>query len=334
MKVTIKDIAREAGVSVTTVSRVLNNKVDVSPKTRQKVLDIINKLNYNPNSIARGLVMNKTYTIGLIVPDISNSFFAEIAKAIEEEIRSYGYSIIFCNTGNDKKRERESINLLKSKQVDGLIGAFSNASKEEIIALNKSGFPVVQIDRLVEDSQVPSVVVDNTVSGYLATEYLIKKGHKRIAHISGSLDTNTGIRRAAGYKKAMLENGLVVEEDLIIEGDFSQESGYQAMMQIMEENKDLTAVFAGNDMMALGAYRAIYDLGLKIPEDISIIGHDDFTLASLVRPALTTMQQPIYEIGELAARVLIDMLKGRKNKEPLIVVNTRLVERSSVKTIH
>jgi len=334
MRVTIKDIAREAGVSVTTVSRVLNNKADVSDKTREKVLKIIDRLNYNPNSIARGLVMNKTYTIGLIVPDISNAFFAEIAKAIEDELREYGYSVIFCNTDNDKDREKESIDLLRSKQVDGLIGAFSHDSKDEVLALGKAGFPIVQIDRLVDDSQIPSVIIDNILSGYEATEYLIKKGHRRIAHITGALDTNTGIRRAEGYRKALQEYGIEIDEELVMEGDFSQESGYLAMKEILERNKDLTAVFAGNDMMALGAYRAIYAAGLKIPEDISIIGHDDFTLASLVSPALTTMQQPIYKIGKVAASLLIDIIKGKKNKEGLIVVNTSLIERSSVKTIH
>ena len=334
MRVTIKDIAREAGVSVTTVSRVLNNKADVSDKTREKVLKIIDRLNYNPNSIARGLVMNKTYTIGLIVPDISNAFFAEIAKAIEDELREYGYSVIFCNTDNDKDREKESIDLLRSKQVDGLIGAFSHDSKDEVLALGKAGFPIVQIDRLVDDSQIPFVIIDNILSGYEATEYLIKKGHRRIAHITGALDTNTGIRRAEGYRKALQEYGIEIDEELVMEGDFSQESGYLAMKEILERNKDLTAVFAGNDMMALGAYRAIYAAGLKIPEDISIIGHDDFTLASLVSPALTTMQQPIYKIGKVAASLLIDIIKGKKNKEGLIVVNTSLIERSSVKTIH
>lgn len=334
MRVTIKDIAREAGVSVTTVSRVLNNKADVSDKTREKVLKIIDRLNYNPNSIARGLVMNKTYTIGLIVPDISNAFFAEIAKAIEDELREYGYSVIFCNTDNDKDREKESIDLLRSKQVDGLIGAFSHDSKDEVLALGKAGFPIVQIDRLVDDSQIPSVIIDNILSGYEATEYLIKKGHRRIAHITGALDTNTGICRAEGYRKALQEYGIEIDEELVMEGDFSQESGYLAMKEILERNKDLTAVFAGNDMMALGAYRAIYAAGLKIPEDISIIGHDDFTLASLVSPALTTMQQPIYKIGKVAASLLIDIIKGKKNKEGLIVVNTSLIERSSVKTIH
>ncbi|NLJ83782.1 MAG: LacI family transcriptional regulator [Halanaerobiaceae bacterium] len=334
MRVTIKDIAREAGVSVTTVSRVLNNKADVSDKTREKVLKIIDRLNYNPNSIARGLVMNKTYTIGLIVPDISNAFFAEIAKAIEDELREYGYSVIFCNTDNDKDREKESIDLLRSKQVDGLIGAFSHDSKDEVLALGKAGLPIVQIDRLVDDSQIPSVIIDNILSGYEATEYLIKKGHRRIAHITGALDTNTGIRRAEGYRKALQEYGIEIDEELVMEGDFSQESGYLAMKEILERNKDLTAVFAGNDMMALGAYRAIYAAGLKIPEDISIIGHDDFTLASLVSPALTTMQQPIYKIGKVAASLLIDIIKGKKNKEGLIVVNTSLIERSSVKTIH
>lgn len=334
MKVTIKDIAREAGVSVTTVSRVLNNKVDVSEKTREKILKIIDKLKYNPNSVARGLVMNKTYTIGLIIPDISNAFFSESARAIEDQLREYGYSVIFCNTDNHKKREKESIDLLKSKQVDGIIGSFSYDSRDEILTLEKGGFPLVQIDRLVEGSKVPSVIIDNTSSAYIATEYLIKKGHKKIAHITGDLNTNTGSCRAEGFKNALKDNCINLRKEFLTEGDFSQESGYLAMQKILEKKDTVTAVFAGNDMMALGAYKAIYEIGLKIPENISIVGHDDFTLASLVRPGLTTMHQPVYKIGKLAAKVLIDIIN--ENKRPShseIVISTELIERVSVKNL-
>ncbi|MGM0603943.1 MAG: LacI family DNA-binding transcriptional regulator [Bacillota bacterium] len=334
MKVTIKDIARKAGVSVTTVSRVINNKPDVSSDTKKKVEKIIDETNYQPNTIARGLVLQKSYTIGLIIPDISNPFFPEVARGIEDELRKEGYSVIFCNTDNRKTWEKESIDLLRSKQVDGMILSLSYENCGEIFKLEKEGFPVVQLDRLVEGSSVPSIAIDNTESAYTAAEYLISRGHKKIAHITGDLDTNTGRCRAEGFKRALQDYNINLPDKFYVKGDYSRSSGYYSMKKILQSDELPTAVFTGNDLMAMGVYEAIFDAGLEIPDDISVFGHDDIDLASLIRPGLTTMRQPKYRIGKLAAEVLLGIIN--KNKAPNlteVVLKTELIERESVKSL-
>jgi LacI family transcriptional regulator len=330
MGVTIKDIAKEANVSVTTVSRVLNGKPDVSEETKNKIQRIIRIMGYQPNGIARGLVLQKTYTIGLIIPDISNPFFPEVARGIEDKAKETGYSVIFCNTDNHSEWERDSINLLKSKQVDGIILSLSMANSGILKQLEKEGFPVVQIDRLVSDSNYPAVIVDNVLSAFNAVNYLIKQGHTRIAHLTGALSTRTGQDRLEGYKKALLENGIGFNEKWILEGDYSKEAGYLQAKCLLKQADRPTALFAANDLMAIGAYEAIYDQGLSIPDEISIVGHDDIDIASLVRPGLTTMRQPKYKIGQRAAQILINMvekseiLTGKK-----VILQTELVERNS-----
>lgn len=342
MGVTIKDIAKEASVSVTTVSRVLNNKPDVNYKTKEKVLQVIKKLNYNPNGLARGLVLQKTYTIGLIIPDICNPYFPEIARGIQDQAKKMGYSVILYNTDNDKKSEIEAIQLLKSKQVDGIILSLSVSNNEELDQLEDHNFPVVQIDRKISGSNSPSVTIDNIISAYNATEYLLQLGHKRLAHITGNLGTKTGQDRLQGFQKAIQAYGVNWNPDYICEGNYSKDSGYQQMKRLLELPKRPTAIFAANDLMALGAYEAIFDAGLKIPEEITIIGHDDIDVASLIRPGLTTMSQPTYNLGQIAAKMLIQKIKenSSEGKDKIthdentlsqneIVLNTQLIVRES-----
>ncbi|AZR73753.1 LacI family transcriptional regulator [Anoxybacter fermentans] len=330
MSVTIKDIAKEANVSTTTVSRVLNNKPDVSDKTKKKVLEVINKLGYNPNGIARGLVLQKTYTIGLIIPDICNPFFPEVARGIQDKARQLGYSVIFYNTDNNKQREKEAIDLLKSKQVDGIILSLSMSNKEELDKLEEENFPVVQIDRKIPGSIFPTVTIDNILSAYNATKYLIELGHKYLAHITGNLGTKTGQDRLEGFKQALKEFNLDYKDEYILEGDYSKESGYKQMKTLLTQKKRPTAVFAANDLMAIGAYEAIFDYGLKIPEDISIIGHDDIDIASIIRPGLTTMTQPKYKLGQIAAEMLIKRIEGlESDNQQEVVLNTELIVRDS-----
>lgn len=332
MGLTIKDIANEAGVSVTTVSRVINNKPDVSDDTRNRVKEVINRLGYNPNKIARGLVLQKTYTIGLIIPDISNPFFPEVVKGVEDRSRERNYSVIFCNTDNKKEEERKAIELLKSKQVDGIILSLSLGNKEILDKLEDEEFPVVQIDRKISSSLFPAVIIDNVLSAYQATQYLIKRGHRDIAHITGDLDTITGRNRLKGFNKACNEMGYKIREEWIVRGDYSMESGYRAMMVLLNQPQSPTAVFAANDLMALGAYEAVYEKGLEIPGDVSIIGHDDIDIAGIIRPGLTTMSQPKYEMGQRAADVLINEIEGTMNTGD-IILDMKLVERSSVKEL-
>ncbi|MGM0499227.1 MAG: LacI family DNA-binding transcriptional regulator [Bacillota bacterium] len=330
MKVTIKDIAKEADVSITTVSRVLNDKPDVGDDTRAKILKIIEEMNYNPNSVARGLVMQKTHTIGLIIPDISNPFFPQIVRAVEDKAQELGYSVIFFNTDNHLERERKAVELFKSKQVDGLIVSLSLGNEEILKNLKAANYPVVQIDRSVLDHSYPLVSIDNQKSAYKMVEYLLKKGHKKIAHISGDLNTTTARERLSGYKKALKNYKVEINEDYIIEGDYTQDSAYQAMQNLLKLEVRPTAVFAANDLSAAGVYKAVFAADLKIPEDIAVAGHDDINLASLLKPELTTMRQPKYKMGERAVTVLLEMINSENAKIEDQILNTDLIIRESV----
>lgn len=330
MGVTIKDIAEEAGVSVSTVSRVLNNKPDVNDKTKEKVQRVINKLNYNPNGIARGLVLKKTNTIGLIIPSITNPFFPTIAKGVEDEARKLGYSVVFCNTDNEVKHEKEIINLMKTKKVDGIIASFCINDVNELNKLITDHFAVVQVDREISGLETPVVIIDNVLSGYLATTHLIKLGHRKIAHITGQPEVKNTKDRLAGYKKALRENGISFNEDWVLFGDPQKEkSGYKQMNYLLKEEDRPTGVFITNDIMAIRAYKAIFDHGLTIPGDISIIGHDDIEMASIIRPSLTTIRQPKYKLGQMAARVIIDQINGGNNSGQDVLLKPELVIRES-----
>lgn len=330
MKITIKDIAKEANVSITTVSRVLNNKPDVGDDTRAKILKIIEEMNYNPNSVARGLVMQKTHTIGLIIPDISNPFFPQIVRAVEDKAQELGYSVILFNTDNHLERERKAVELFKSKQVDGLIVSLSLGNEKILKNLKASNYPVVQIDRSVLDHIYPLVSIDNKKSAYQMVEYLIKKGHKKIAHISGDLNTTTARERLSGYKKVLKDYEIEINEDYIIEGDYTQDSAYKDMQHLLELESPPTAVFAANDLSAAGVYKALFDAGLRIPEDIAVAGHDDINLASLLKPELTTMRQPKYKLGERAVEVLLKMIDDEEAEIEDQILNTDLIIRESV----
>lgn len=334
MGVTIKDIAREANVSVTTVSRVLNKKPDVSDDTKKEILKIIDELGYKPNGIARGLVLNKTYTIGLVVPDISNPYFPQVAKGVEKKAKELGYSVIFCDTDNDKEEEKKAIELLKNRRVDGIVLSLSMINKSELNKLQQENFPVVQIDREVPGLNYPTVIIDNNESAFKATKYLIQLGHTQIAHITGDLDTKTGQDRLVGFKRALKKFNIYQKEKWILEGDYSKESGFNLMKQLLESKERPTAVFAANDLMALGAYEAIFNYDLEIPEDISIIGHDDIDVASIIRPELTTMAQPKYKLGQEAARTLIEEIENNKvENKRRILLKSQLIIRNSTKEI-
>jgi len=333
MAVTIKDIAEEADVSVTTVSRVLNDKPDVSPNTRKNVLEKINELGYKPNSIARGLALQKTNTLGLIIPDISNPFFPDIARGVEDMANEKDYSVIFCNTDNEQKKEKEAIDLMKEKQVDGILLSLSTTNEKELKNLRKLEYPIVQIDRKIPNINYPSITIDNVKSAYTATKYLIKNGHKKIAHITGDLETITGSQRLKGFKKAIFEKNLNLNKSYIKNGDYSKKSGYQNMLALLKSNNPPTAVFIANDLMAVGAYQAVFKLNLSIPKDISIIGHDDIDVTKLVNPTLTTMSQPKYQLGNEAVQLLINEIESNKLSNEEIILNTNLINRNSIRRL-
>jgi LacI family transcriptional regulator len=326
MTMTIRDIAREAGVSITTVSRVLNNRPDVSEATKKKVQNIISVLGYSPSSIARGLVLQRTYTIGLAIPDISNPFFPQVAKGVQSRAKELGYSVILFDTNNDVNEEKEAMELLKRKQVEGMIVSLSMDNVEELLSLKQEGFPVVQIDRVIPDCHIPSVTVDNVASAYGATEHLIDLGHRRVCHITGSFAFQTTRDRLRGYQLALQESNIDLTYADILEGDYTIESGYRHMQSILANRQDVTAIFAANDLMALGCYQAAFEYGVRIPQDISIIGHDDIELSQVVNPPLTTMSQPKYELGRAAAENLITLIECSQSREECVEVEHTVLE--------
>ena len=335
--ITIKDIAEKSGVSITTVSRVLNDKPDVNDETRAKVLKVIEESNYRPNGMARSLVINQTYSIGLIIPDINNPYFPEVARGVEDQAQQSSYSVIFSSTDNKLEREKEVIDLMLQKRVDGLIVSLSLANRDILQRLEDRQIPVVQLDRKIPDSKYPAVMIDNKKSAYKAVQYLIAEGYTKIAHITGDLQTVPGQDREDGYRKAVLDNNLQLAEDMIYQGDFSKSSGYEAMNQIIEKGSLPEAIFAANDMMALGVLEACRNSGIKIPEDMALMGHDNISISKLVYPALTTMDQPKYQLGSRASKLLIDLINIMNKKEKLKrddffkdqILETKLVVRGS-----
>jgi LacI family transcriptional regulator, galactose operon repressor len=313
MKITIRDIARMTNLSTATVSRVLNNKPDVSPHARKLVQDMIDTHNYNPSSVARSLSLNKTNTIGLILPDITNPFFPELARGIGNRAKDFGYSVIHYDLNNDNSELAKAINMLRTKQVDGIIIVqwASLFLKELDAVLRDEEIPIVAIDR--EDSN-NYVNFDNIVSSFMAVSYLLENGHRKIAHITGDMDTIAGQKRKAGYVKALQENRIALDNSLVIQGKFTIESGKNSMRELLKSNIKPTAVFAANDMIAIGVYEAIHEAGLHIPEDISVIGHDDIEFSSLIKPELTTVVVPRYQLGISCVEVLNCMMKKRSKE--------------------
>lgn len=321
MAITIKDVAKEANVSITTVSRVINNKDEgVSKETKEKILKIMKKLDYRPNGIARGLVTKKTNTLGLILPDITNPFFPDLVRGVEDTANMYGYNIILCNTDDDIAKEKTYIKILKEKCIDGII--YTSTIKSEnhnVKTLLKYEIPFVMLDRLIDIKGIPYIYADGESGMYEIIRYLIKNNHKKIAYISGPITNYTAVQRYEGYKRAMDEAGLKPDEDLILEGNYKMNSGFKCMSEILNKKKQFTAVACANDLMAIGALECVRAHNLKVPEDISITGYDDIYVSNVITPKLTTMAQPTYEMGCLAARILIKSIEGKNDEKEIMI---------------
>ncbi len=307
--VTMRDVAEQAGVSVTTVSHVINETRPVSDELRARVLTAMQELGYKPNRLARSLRQGRTYTIGMIVPDSANPFFAEVARGIEDTTFGNGYSLILCNSDGDLQKELFYVNHLAEKQVDGILFIAAGVSSEHIETLLRRHIPVVVVDRYLPDVAVDAVLTDNRGGGYLATRHLIDLGHRRIACITGPSDITPSAERVAGYRQALEEADIPVDERWILRGDFDYESGFRAAEIFFTLSPKPTAIFACNDLMAVGVISAAHRKGLRVPEDVSVIGFDDVRLASFTVPLLTTIQQPKHAIGVLAATWLMERVE-------------------------
>jgi LacI family transcriptional regulator len=328
---TIIDVAKLAGVSSTTVSHFINSTRYVSDELRERVEKAIAELSYRPNSLARGLRRGESKTIGLIVPDNSNPFFAEILRSIENIGYSNGYSVILCNSDGDIEKEITYTELLFTKQVDGIVFITTNNSCEHLQQLIDAGIPIIVIDRDIPLKGTDVLLVDNFQGGYEATRYLIELGHTRIACITGPSRLTPSADRVNGYKKALVEAGIAENPGWIVVGDFQFQGGEIGIEQILHLDPRPTAVFACNDMMALGVLRGLRKARLSVPRDISLIGFDDIAMTSVVSPALTTIAQPIQRISELAFELLINRIQKKEGEteEKRIVLPTQIVIRES-----
>jgi LacI family transcriptional regulator len=315
-KVTIKDIARMANVSHTTVSRALNNKSRIRNETKEKILSIAEGLNYRPNFIARSLVMKRTKTLGLVITTIANPFYTELALGIETTARGLGYNIILCFTHSDLSIEKQYVDMLQSKGVDGIIFTSAHMEDPNILGLAEDGFPMILVNRRtyhpVVKEKVDYVGVDNVLGGYLAVEHLIKLGHSRIGVIGGSSESSVGFERLEGGKRALKTYSLEERPDYFLGGDFLKGSGYQGGMRFLEMGEPPTAIFAANDYMALGAYEAVVEKGLRVPGEMALIGFNDIEFTLMRGIELTTIGQKKYEMGAVAVKTLVEKIERRE----------------------
>lgn len=333
MAVTLNDVAERAGVSVSTVSRVLNRKATkyrISADTETVILQAAEDLGYKANHLARGLRLKKTHTIGLIAPDISNPFFAYVIKQVQHIAHGLGYSLIVCNTDENLEMEIEQVNLLYRKRVDGLIAMPVGQQYDHFEEWMERDVPLVLLDRCFDALSVDSVVVDNYQGAYQATEHLISFGHERIALVQGLPGTYTNTARLQGYRDALSAHGIAVDEALVVGGDFRQERGYIETKMLLGLDPPTTAIFATGDLITLGALQAIYEEGLSIPEDVSLLSFDDFDFASFLRCPLTAVQQPKEAMGEMAVKLLVERLDNGEKERRRIVLKPKLVVRASV----
>jgi LacI family transcriptional regulator len=328
---TMQDVADLAKVSKTTVSHVLNETRPVSEEKRKRVLSAIKELRYQPNILARSLRKRETGTIGLIVPNNANPFYAEVSMGVESLCFDEGYNVILCNSNRDLEKEIAYTELLINKRVDGIlfVGAWAGEHTQHLDKIFQQGIPLAVVDRFVPDLDIDSIRTDNHLGGWLATSHLIGLGHKRISCIGGTPEFTPNAERIMGFQKAMCDAGIDIDEDLIVRMNFQFEDGLKAAQHLLSLENRPTAIFACNDLMAIGAMRAAIDLGFRIPEDISIVGFDNIQMAKFTCPQLTTIAQPMFEMGKLGAKLLLERIRNDSLTQRNSVLEPELVVRQS-----
>ncbi|EKG58590.1 ribose operon repressor [Vibrio cholerae HC-55A1] len=330
----MKDIARLAGVSTSTVSHVINKSRFVSDEIAERVNNAAQQLNYAPSALARSLKMNRTKTIGMLVTTSTNPFFGEVVKGVERSCYHQGYNLILCNTEGDNQRMKASINTLLQKRVDGLLLMCSTLEGERLDVFDRyPDIPIVVMDwgpiLFASDK-----IQDNSLQGgYMAAKHLIECGHKEIGCITGPLIRHQAQMRYEGYKRALAEAGIAINPDWIVESDFECEGGYQAFEKLYERGKLPSALFVCNDMMAMGVIQAANQRGLRIPDDLSLIGYDDVHIAKFMTPALTTIHQPKYRLGKAAVDTLLYRLENPDTTAQVVQLEPTLVVRNSVRKL-
>jgi DNA-binding LacI/PurR family transcriptional regulator len=326
---TIYDVAKEAGVAISTVSKVLNNTGKIGAKTRKKVEDTIQRLNYQPSVVASAKKRMKT--IGLLIPNIADPFMAEIARTIEDHGRKLGYSLMICSTDNNLEKEMEYVSILKRKYIDGIIIATGLKNKDALKDLKKSEIPFVILSREIPSLTVSSVVVDDFLGAFEAVNYLVKLGHRKIAMITEDIFFSATKGRLEGYKQALKQSDLLFNEEYISMNNTTYTDAREKVIHLLELPDPPTAIFASTEPLAIGAMQGVRESGLGIPNDVSIIGYDNSILSKMCYPQLSTVSQPIDKMGEKIVELLVEEIEEPKNVKQRIVMSTELIIRGSTK---
>jgi LacI family transcriptional regulator len=328
--VTIKDVAREAGVSVGTASQALRASPAVREATRKRVLAVAKRLRYQPSAVARGLVTRRTHTVGLLISDIANPFFIRAVRAVEDVAQENGYTVILCNTDEDPAKEMQYLRVLMEKRVDGIILATTAGSLRSVRDVRWRRVPLVLFDRELSGIATDTVKVDGVLGGRLATQHLLDLGHRRIAIIHGPVVRSTGAERLQGYLEALKAAGIRPIPALIREGNFKQDSGRELARQLLHVSPAPTALFCTNNLMTVGALQTLGERGIRIPKDLSLVGYDDMEWWTLTHPPLTTVGQPVYDLGREAMRLLLEQIGAKGRRRPQrVVLKPELLVRDS-----
>lgn len=325
----IEDVARQAGVSTATVSRVLSGKPYVSDAVRQRVLGAIRDLNYHPSRVARSLRVQRSSIIGLIISDIQNPFFTSVVRAVEDVAQQRGYSVILCNSDEDVEKELTYIQLMLAEQVSGLIVSPTASNNEVYRRLVEQRVPVVAIDRCVDGVPMDMVMGDNVCAAEKIVSHLIENGYQRIGAVLGTPEASTGAERYQGYINALTAHGMSLQPELVRSGPPRSSNGYELTLELLTLPTPPDALFTGNNLLTIGALQAIYELGLRIPDDIAVAGFDELDWMFLVRPALTVMMQPTYEMGRQAAELLLARIDEPTRPPQQIVLQPTIKIRES-----
>lgn len=322
-------MAKVSGFSKSTVSRVLRNEANVNPRTKKKIEEAAQRLGYTPNAVARSLRSRKTTTIGVIIADICNPFFPSVVRGIEDTARKKGYNIILCNTDGKYEREKEALETLVQKRVDGLLIAPVQKKLDDFLELKRKKIPFVLIGRHFDPLETDHVITDDVKGAFMATEYLIKKGHKKILMINGPSYISSAIERMMGYKKALVENNIKFDAKLLKEGALKMEDGYRTIKKAILSKLNFTAVFAYSDLVAFGVIKALKEQGYKIPDETAVVGYDNIDFGFSAELPLTTVRISKYRLGSEGMKLLHRRIDEKVNKPQKMILDTKLIIRES-----
>lgn len=332
MATSIKDVAKEAGVSIATVSRVLNDIDVVNEETKKKVLDAIKKLGYRPNIVARSLKTQRTKTVGIVVPDISSQFYPEIVRGAEDVANIYDYNVMLCNSDYDMDKEKEYLKVLKEKMVDGVLYMSSALEEDTVELIDELDIKTVLVETKDTEGKIPSVIIDNVKATYDSTKHLLDKGCKNIAFLGKQRSANNACAsRYEGYEKALNESGIEIDENIVYLDQLRVATGYEGVKNIIENNKKIDGIVCASDEIAMGAINSLRDKGIGVPEDVKVIGFNNIYSASVFYPKLTTVAQPMYDMGSLAMRMLIKLINQKTLEKGHYVLDYKIIERDSSK---